>query len=121
MGIRTADTIADVSGIRSLFVRQMIPRRVQFIPAVEAVEGSTMTIDEIRVRIMDLPVEDRATLARELLLSLDDAQPHEDVDAAWIEEVGRRADAVARGEMRLIDWQDSIARIEAALAERQKL
>lgn len=79
-----------------------------------------MTIDEIRIRMMDLPVEDRAQLARELLLSLDGSELQNDLDLAWLKEVKRRADSVARGEMRLIDWQDSIARIEAALAERRK-
>jgi predicted nucleic acid-binding protein len=64
-------------------------------------------------------IDERAALAKELLLSLDgsaEAGPEE----AWAEEGGRRAQAVADGTATLVDWADAEQRIAARLKARRE-
>ncbi|MGH9383880.1 MAG: addiction module protein [Vicinamibacterales bacterium] len=66
---------------------------------------------------LTLPIEDRAKVAAELLASLDaDAVDEPDeVEAAWAEEIEKRARRVMAGESAGIAWEDVRARAEAAL------
>jgi putative addiction module component (TIGR02574 family) len=48
---------------------------------------------------------DRAEIAGSLIRSLD-AEIDEDADAAWAAEIERRLQAIDRGEVRLIPWDD---------------
>jgi putative addiction module component (TIGR02574 family) len=68
-------------------------------------------------RVMSLPANERAELARQLIVSLEpdvtDAQA--DVDAAWETEIERRLGQVDRGEVELRDWRQSIERIRETL------
>ncbi len=71
-----------------------------------------MNADRLRAEILALPPEQRADLARALLESLhQDAD--EDADAAWVAELDRRAQAVADGTAKLVDWEDARDRITA--------
>ncbi len=78
-----------------------------------------MSIDELRQAALALPLDERAALAKELLVSLDEGvEPG--VEQAWIEEIGRRADAVADGSATLVDWADAEKRINARLKARRE-
>ena len=52
-----------------------------------------------------LPEVERAEIAATLIRSLD-TETDEDVDAAWSSEIQRRLEAIDRGEVRLIPWDD---------------
>ena len=52
--------------------------------------------DELEVEVLDLPVEDRADLARRLIESLEEP-PVGDFEAEWIEEAERRYSAYREG------------------------
>ena len=66
---------------------------------------------------LTLPIDERATVAAELLASLDDdaAEAPEEVEAAWAIEIERRARRVMAGESRGIAWEDVRARAVAGL------
>lgn len=77
------------------------------------------TVDELRSQLLQLSPQDRAELARDLLLSLEDTESEGDVAEAWIAEVESRADSYARGELTAQPWRDSVDRLRAALAQRR--
>ena len=80
---------------------------------------SSMSADELRREALALPVDERAALAKDLLLSLDEgAEPG--AEDAWGEELGRRAQAVADGTATLVDWADAEKRISARLKARRE-
>ena len=66
---------------------------------------------------LTLPIDERANVAAELLASLDDeaVENPAEVEAAWAEEIERRARRVMAGESQGIAWEDVRARAEAAL------
>ena len=59
---------------------------------------------------LELPLDERAKVAAELLASLDTAGS--DVDAAWASEIARRVDAARAGELASTDWRTVLARVE---------
>lgn len=63
--------------------------------------------------------EQRADLAHELLLSLEESSTadHAESDAAWHTELERRVDEILSGEAELVSGEESRARIRALLAE----
>lgn len=54
--------------------------------------------------VLELDEHERAWLAREVVASLDGAEPPAEVEAAWADEVRRRVAEVERGEVELGDW-----------------
>ena len=56
----------------------------------------------VRDSALNLDVKQRAELARQLLISLDE-ESDEDVEQAWIEEINRRKAQVEAGEVNMID------------------
>ncbi len=67
-----------------------------------------------------MPIDERATVAAELLASLDEAGAEDpvEVEAAWAAEIEKRARRVLAGESQGIPWEDVRARAEAALRKR---
>ena len=67
-------------------------------------------LDQLRSAALSLPDSDRATLAAELIDSLD---PGFDVDheAAWSEEIARRIAALDSGQAMTIPWDEVRARM----------
>ena len=61
---------------------------------------------------LELPIDDRAAIAAELLASID-GEPHEDVEAAWAKEIERRARRAVAGESTGEDWRTVIAELRA--------
>lgn len=65
-----------------------------------------MTRETLEAKLLQLPSEERAHLARVLLESLDD-QP--ELDPAWFEEAERRAAELAAGAVKSIPAEDALA------------
>lgn len=72
-------------------------------------------------KALALPVKDRAELARELLVSLDEAPPDDpnDVEAAWLKELDRRARELESGKTKTEPWAVVHARIASRLKRRK--
>ncbi len=77
-----------------------------------------MSADKLRAELLALPADERAELAHALLASL-----HQEVDgeadAAWLTELDRRAQAVADGTAKVVDWQEARERIATRLRARR--
>ena len=77
-------------------------------------------VDELRHGALALPRDERAALARDLLLSLESEDLDGDVEQAWAAEAQRRSRAYARGETESREWRESVQRVRQLLAERRK-
>ncbi|MBZ4376755.1 addiction module protein [Corallococcus sp. AS-1-6] len=64
------------------------------------------TRDQLLAQALRLSPEDRRRLAHELLDSLDEGVATSDAEAAWGEEISRRAQEVLDGTAELVDWDD---------------
>ena len=76
-------------------------------------------VEQVRQQALNLSTEDRASLARDLILSLDASEPA-DAAQTWAEEIEARAEAFERGECEAVDWRDSLARVRQTLAARKR-
>ncbi len=79
------------------------------------------TVDNLRDQALKLDEPERATLARDLLVSLEDIEPDADAQSAWATEIQSRSDAVARGEFSASDWKESVQRVREHLAVSREL
>ena len=79
---------------------------------------TSMRSDELRSAALALSREERAKLAQDLIRSLDDSRD-EDVDAAWVQEITRRAREIADGTVQPVDWEVARERIASRLRERR--
>jgi putative addiction module component (TIGR02574 family) len=64
-----------------------------------------------------LPFQERASLARQLILSLDADVVDTDAEALWQSEINARLERVAQGNYSATDWNEALARIRKALAQ----
>ncbi len=62
------------------------------------------TIDDLARQIERLSVDDREELLNRMLLM--PAPDQAEIDAEWMAEIERRADAIDRGEVKCIPWDD---------------
>lgn len=74
-----------------------------------------MTIDELRRAALKLDPSNRANLARDLLVSLDDL-PRAEVERLWAEEAERRRNEAKSGEVTLVPMDEVFAQARAARA-----
>jgi Putative addiction module component len=72
-----------------------------------------MNTQTIQREAMQLPMDERAALAAQLLASLEEL-PDSEVEQLWLTEAARRADEIDRGVVALISSQD-VAREARAL------
>jgi putative addiction module component (TIGR02574 family) len=63
-----------------------------------------MEAHTLRDAVLQLPDEDRAWLAAEILASLD-GPADSGVESAWEEEIDRRVAEIESGAVELLDWQ----------------
>ena len=71
---------------------------------------------DLRARALELPRDERASLAHDLLESLDEPlEDPADVEAAWLAEVQRRMREIADGSADLVDWDEVRAEALARL------
>jgi hypothetical protein len=73
-----------------------------------------MTIDELKAEMLRLKPEERAELAAELLVSLDDLSESE-VERMWLEEALRRDEALDNGTARAIPANEVFSSARARL------
>ena len=75
----------------------------------------------LRNELLALPTEDRGVLAAELLASLDDevsdADPAE-IDRAWGDEMVRRSEQIAAGEVTTLSWSEVLEQVAARRSSR---
>jgi putative addiction module component (TIGR02574 family) len=62
-----------------------------------------MSTDELLAQVLQLPRQERARVAEELLSSLEEADD-EEVATAWAPELERRSREVAEGKIQTVDW-----------------
>ena len=74
-----------------------------------------MTIDELKREALQLDASTRASLARELLGSLDSLSEAE-VERLWLEEAVRRDEEMASGKVQPIPMDEVFAELRAARA-----
>ena len=83
---------------------------------------SAMSNEELRNAALTLPREERARLAHDLLLSLDDSTDREapNSEEAWTREIERRARELADGSVEPVDWEVARERIARRLREHRR-
>lgn len=67
---------------------------------------------EVLQAALSLPESDRAEIAASLIHSLD-AEADADADAAWADEIHRRLDAIDKGEVQLIPWDEVMRELDS--------
>jgi putative addiction module component (TIGR02574 family) len=77
------------------------------------------TKDELLTDVLQLPPEERAEVAHKLLLSLDGDTDDVNAEAAWSQELERRAEDIRQGRVKTVSWEDVEARITARLKHRR--
>ena len=77
-----------------------------------------MTVDEVRVRALELPREERELLGIELLSSLESAETQAEADAAWAEEILARSESYRSGKLQSLDAAGTVERLRQRLAAR---
>jgi len=76
-------------------------------------------VKDVLVEALKLPPDDRASVAVELLESLESGEEDQAVvETAWAREIERRARRVAQGASPGAPWDDVRRRTEAALRKR---
>lgn len=74
-------------------------------------------VEEVLQQALQLPIEERARIAAELLASVDGA-PDPDAAAAWATEIERRARRALAGQSTGTDWDVVKKRVEDSLRDR---
>lgn len=69
-------------------------------------------LDEIEAAALQLTHRERTHLTERLLMSLED---DDEIQTAWVEEATRRGDAYAQGQMKAIDFDVSMVRLNAIM------
>jgi Putative addiction module component len=66
--------------------------------------------------VLELPLDERARIAAELLESLHEAE--QDVEGAWASEIQKRVAAARAGELASTDWRTVLDRVEREVLGR---
>lgn len=76
------------------------------------------TADEIRKQVFSLPISERAALAHELILSLDNKDDFV-LDEAYEKEIDRRIQSIEDGTAKLIPEEEVMAKARARLKKNE--
>jgi hypothetical protein len=71
---------------------------------------------DLLTEALELPLDERAKMAAELLESLQDAEA--EVEEAWASEIQKRVAAARAGELASTDWRTVLDRIEREVLGR---
>ncbi len=72
--------------------------------------------NELLKQVLELPLDERAKMAAELLESLSDAE--EGVEEAWVNEIRSRVDALCAGELESTDCRVVLDEVEREVLGR---
>ena len=79
------------------------------------------TVEDLRTKALELPWEDRLTLARDLLTSRDEEDVNEaEVDELWAAVIAGRLEAMDRADYVPVTREEVMSRIDEALAARRR-
>ena len=73
----------------------------------------------LREQVLNLPEQERAELAHDLIKSLDGA-PDADAAEKWAQVIERRAREVLDGTAEVVDGNEAVSRVRNRLVERKK-
>ncbi len=76
-----------------------------------------MTTEDLLARVLQLPRQERARVAEELLSSLE--EPEEQVAVAWARELERRSREIAEGKVQTVEWETVRAEVLKELKQRR--
>jgi putative addiction module component (TIGR02574 family) len=76
----------------------------------------TRAAEDLLAEVLDLPINERAKIAAELLESLEAAD--HDVELAWAAEIERRVAAARAGELEGTDWRAVLDGVEREVLGR---
>ena len=79
--------------------------------------GGMSTADDILNQALGLADPERATLAHQLILSLENDAFDDDSESAWAVEIEARLAAVEQGDFVASDWREAVMRIRRSLQE----
>jgi putative addiction module component (TIGR02574 family) len=80
-----------------------------------------LTLDQIEIEALKLPIEERADLAQRLFASLEGEETPEDlaeVEQAWLTEAEHRYQRYLMGDTQPVPAADAIARVRSQLRDR---
>lgn len=77
-----------------------------------------MSTEELLAQVLQLPRQDRARVAEELLSSLEEADD-EEVARTWAPELERRSRDVVEGNVQTVEWGSARAELKNELEERR--
>jgi putative addiction module component (TIGR02574 family) len=83
---------------------------------------ASFTTEELLAAALNLPPEERAELARDLLASLDEGDDlaPEEWEAAWSDEIEKRLREIRSGEAKLIDGDEALRQVRRQLQSRSQ-
>ncbi|RKH15626.1 addiction module protein [Corallococcus sp. CA047B] len=88
-----------------------------------ACEGARLvlmaTVDEVLTDAMRLSREERARIAHELLLSLDESAEAQDAEEDWTRELANRAQEVIDGTVELVSFEEVKKQMEERARRRR--
>ncbi|HZF08364.1 MAG TPA: addiction module protein [Thermoanaerobaculia bacterium] len=76
-----------------------------------------MSTEELLAQVLELPREERARVAGEVLSSLEESE--DVVAASWAPELERRSREIAEGKVQTLDWETARAEVLAELEQRR--
>lgn len=79
-----------------------------------------MTAENLLTQALQLPLDQRAKMAHELLLSLESEPMEEGYDAAWEQELVVRVKQIDEGTAELLDWREAQEEIRKKLREKHQ-
>ena len=71
--------------------------------------------EEVFEAAMSMPLEARARLAWQLLLSLEQEETDEESEARWLAEIEHRLERVDKGDYEAHDWRESVSWLRSRL------
>ena len=74
-----------------------------------------MSLEELEAQVRELPLKDRAALAKSILQSLDELSAAE-IETLWAEEAERRLDELEQGLVTEIPAEEVLCRARAAIS-----
>jgi putative addiction module component (TIGR02574 family) len=74
---------------------------------------------DLLTQALQLPANERADMARQLLLSLEPDTPDEDYESAWEKEILERVKEYDEGKVVAVDWREAHEEIRKKLQARK--